>query len=124
MKKITIKTLKMTYGIDDSYSNLLLRSEYVSIHQRHLRFLGTEIFKSISQINPEFMWSFFKQKVILQFKKGTYSKRTKNSVHLLRLFIFEVLLYRTIFLLKLNPAIQFSNLKPKLKIWEILTVNV
>ena len=61
----------MTYGIDDSYSNLLLRSEYVSIHQRHLRFLGTEIFKSISQINPEFMWSFFKQKKLsYNLRKG------------------------------------------------------
>ena len=30
----------------------------------------------------------------------------------------------TMFLLKLNPAIQFLNLKPKLKIWETLTVDV
>ena len=30
------------------------------------------------------------------------------------LFTLEVPLYGTIFLLKLNPAIQFSNLKPKL----------
>ena len=54
------KTLNVIYGIDDSYNNLLLRSEYVSVHQKLLRFLVTEIFKSISQINPEFMWSFFK----------------------------------------------------------------
>ena len=40
------------------------------------------------------------------------------------LFTLEVLLYGTIFLLKLNPAIQFSNLKPKLKIWEILIMDV
>ena len=40
------------------------------------------------------------------------------------LFIFELLLYGTIFLLKSNPAIQFSNLKQKLKIWEILIVDV
>ena len=52
----------MIYRVDDSYNNLLLSSKSVSIHQRHLRFLITEIFKSISQINPEFMWSFFKQK--------------------------------------------------------------
>ena len=32
------------------------------LDQRHLRFLVTEIFKSISQINPEFKWLFFKQK--------------------------------------------------------------
>ena len=34
----------------------------MSIHQSHLQFLVTEIFKSISQINPEFEWSFFKPK--------------------------------------------------------------
>ena len=60
IEKIHHGTLKVVYGIDDSYRNLLLSSKSVSIHQRHLRFLVTEIFKSISQINPEFMWSFFK----------------------------------------------------------------
>ena len=40
------------------------------------------------------------------------------------LFTLEVLLYWIIFLLKLNPAIQFSNLKPKLKILEMLIVDV
>ena len=39
-------------------------------------------------------------------------------------FTFEDFFYRAIFLLKLNPAIQFLNLKPKLKICEILTVDV
>ena len=36
----------------------------------------------------------------------------------------DVLLYRTMLLLKLNPAIQFLNLKPKLKILEILIMDV
>ena len=40
------------------------------------------------------------------------------------LFTLEVLLYGTMFLLKLNPAIQFSNLNPKLKLREILIVDV
>ena len=62
IEKIHHRTLKVIYGIDDSYNNLLLRSNSVSIPQKHLRFLVTEIFKSISQINPEFMWSFFKRK--------------------------------------------------------------
>ena len=62
IEKIHHRTLKVIYGIDDSYNNLLLRRNSVSIHQRHLRFLATQIFKSISQINPEFIWSFFKQK--------------------------------------------------------------
>ena len=40
------------------------------------------------------------------------------------LFTLEVLLYGAMFQLTLNPAIQFSNLKPKLKIKEILIVDV
>ena len=62
------RTLKVIYGVDDSYNNLLLTSFnllltfYQPFIKRHLRFLVTEIFKSISQMNPEFMWSFFKQK--------------------------------------------------------------
>ena len=47
IEKIHHRTLKVVYGIDDSYNNLLLNSIAVSIHQRHLRFLVTEIFKSI-----------------------------------------------------------------------------
>ena len=61
----------MGYGIDDSCNNLLLSSNSVSIYQRHLRFLVTEIFKSISQINPEFMWSVFKpKKLSYSLRKG------------------------------------------------------
>ena len=62
LKKFHHRTLKVVYVIDDSYNNLSLSSNSVSIHQRHLRILVTEIFKSISQINPEFLWSFFKPK--------------------------------------------------------------
>ena len=65
------ETLKVIYGIDDSYRNL-------SIHQRHLRFLVTEIFKSISQINPEFMWLFFKQKNL------SYNLRKRSILNLPR----------------------------------------
>ena len=55
IEKIPHRTLKVC--IDNSYNNILLRSNSVSIHQRQLH-----LFKSISQINPDFMWSFFKQK--------------------------------------------------------------
>ena len=55
IEKIHHRTLKVC--IDNSYNNILLRSNSVSIHQRQLH-----LFKSISQINPDFMWSFFKQK--------------------------------------------------------------
>ena len=36
IEKIHHRTLKMVYGIDDSYKNLLLSTNSVSIHQRRL----------------------------------------------------------------------------------------
>ena len=60
--KIHHKTLKVIYESNDTYDNLLLQSNTVSVHQRHLRFSVTEIYKNISQQNPEFMWSYFTHK--------------------------------------------------------------
>ena len=37
-------------------------SNTISVDQRHLRFLMTEIYKSIWQLNLEFMWSYFTHK--------------------------------------------------------------
>ena len=50
IEKIHHRTLKVVYGIDDPYNNLLLRSNYVSIHQRHLQFLVTKICISILKL--------------------------------------------------------------------------
>ena len=58
------------------------------------------------------MWSFFKQKK-LSYNLSELSPPTTTQM----LFTFEALLYGTIFVVKLNLAIQFMNLKPKLKIW-------
>ena len=72
------------------------------------------------------MWSFFQQKKLsYSLKKGPILNLSRTqSIAAQMLFTLEVLLYGKIFLLKLNPAIQFSNLKPKLKIWEKLIVDV
>ena len=69
--KIHHRTLKVIYQSNDTYENLLLQSNTVSVHQRHLRFLMIEIYKSISQLNPQFMWSFFTHKDIpYNLRKG------------------------------------------------------
>ena len=71
IEKIHHRTLKVIYGIDDSYNNLFFSSNSVSIYQRHLRLLVTQICKGISQINPEFMLLFFKQKKLsYNLRKG------------------------------------------------------
>ena len=59
IEKIHHRTLKVIYQSEESYENLLLESSSVSIHQKHLRFLIIKIYKSTTQINPEFMWPYF-----------------------------------------------------------------
>ena len=83
---------------EESYENLLLESSSVSIHQRHLRFLVTEIYKSTTQINPEFMWPYF----------------TYNNIPW----------FGIIFLGILNLANHYLNLKPKLRTLEVMIADV
>ena len=62
MHKIHHKTLTVIYQSNEFYKNLLNLDNSVSLHQRHLRFLVTDIFKNLSKTNPEFMWSYFSYK--------------------------------------------------------------
>ena len=62
MKKIYDKTLKLINESNDTCDNLWLQSNMVSVHQRRLRFLVTERYKSISQLHPQFMWSYLTPK--------------------------------------------------------------
>ena len=62
IEKIHHKTLKVDYESNDTYDNLLLQSNKVSVHKRHTRFLMIEIYKRISLLNPEFQLSYFTHK--------------------------------------------------------------
>ena len=70
--KIHFWTLQFVYNsCDKLYHDLLKFSNDVSIHQKHLRFLTVEVYKSLMNINPEFMWEFFnKNPVHYNLKKG------------------------------------------------------
>ena len=57
--KIHFRTLHIVYNNHDKSYHDLLNFSNVFILQRHLRFLVTEVYKSLSKINPEFMWEFF-----------------------------------------------------------------
>ena len=71
IEKIHHRTLKVIYQSEESYENLLLESSSVSVHQRHLRFLLTEIYKSATQINPQLIWPYFTHKKIsYNLRKG------------------------------------------------------
>ena len=63
--------MKIIYESNDTYHNLLLQNSTISVHQRYPRFFMTDIYKSISQLNTEWMWSYFTQKDIpYNLRKG------------------------------------------------------
>ena len=46
---------------DESYENLLNRSDEISIHQKHLQYLAIEIYKSLTKLNTGFVGNFFER---------------------------------------------------------------
>ena len=69
LQKIHHKALKVVYNSNKNYDELLRDNNEFSIHQRHLHALICEVFKSLNNLNPEFMWLYF------VFKNITYSIR-------------------------------------------------
>ena len=59
MKKIQYKALKIVFNSNESLEDPLLHSTEVSIYQKQLRQLTTEIYKSLTDLSPEFIKPFF-----------------------------------------------------------------
>ena len=59
--------LRVVYNSNESYEELLLCNKEVSIDQKQLRTLATEVFKSLPDINPDFIKSYFTIKEILYY---------------------------------------------------------
>ena len=75
--KIHFRTLQIVYhNYEKSYHGLLNFSNDASIHQRHLPFLAFEVYKSLMNIYPEFMWEFFNKNPV------QYNLRKGNIVYL------------------------------------------
>ena len=127
IEKIHRKTLKVIYESNDTYDNLFLQSSTVSVHQKHLRFLMTEIYKNISQLNPEFMWSYFTYKDMpYNLSKGPILglPKTHSFYHGTNAIDFcGFLIWNTLLLLQ-SPAIHYLDSKIKSKILEILIADV
>ena len=63
--KIHNRTLQVIHNEHQkSYDELLDINKDVNIHQKHLYILALEVFKSITHVNPEFMWSYFNENTI------------------------------------------------------------
>ena len=58
-------TLRLVYNeYEKNCKNLLADHDEISIHQKHLQFLATEVFKSANKLNLQFMWCFFENREI------------------------------------------------------------
>ena len=68
-KKIHHKALEVVFNSDPGYDELLQMSNKITIHQKHLHTLTCEVFKSLNDSNPVFIWSYF------TFKNITYNIR-------------------------------------------------
>ena len=87
--KIHERTLQIVYDVyDESYENLLNRSDDISIHQKHLRYLAIEVYKSLTMLNPGFMWNFLRETIFLII----YDKVTYYFYHLLNLLAMVLIL--------------------------------
>ena len=62
VQKINFRLIQVVHNTyDTTYDELLSMNSDVSIHQRHLRFLLTEVFKSVNNLNPHFMQDYFQK---------------------------------------------------------------
>ena len=56
VQKIPFRTLHVVYNTcEKSYDELLILNRDISIHEKHLHFLATEVYKSVNNLNPQFM---------------------------------------------------------------------
>jgi len=83
INKIHERALRIAYKNScTSFEDLLEKAESVSIHQRNLKLLATEIFKTQSNLNPSFMKQIFVQKDIsyhLRSCRNTFALRPKTT---------------------------------------------
>ena len=77
--KLHYRTLKVVSNeYDKSYEELLEMNKSAFIHQRHIKFSAIEVYKSLMDLNPGFMWSYFSEKPL------PYNLRNENSLQLPR----------------------------------------
>ena len=76
MEKIQYKALKIVFNSTESFEDLILHSNEVSVYQKQLRQLTTEIYKSLTDLSPEFIKPFF------TVKEKPYDLRNEHILNL------------------------------------------
>ena len=115
IEKIQYNVLKIVYNSNESYEELLLRNNEVSIHQKQLRILATDVFKSLGDINSDFMKSYFtiKEKpyslLLLKIPSTRFKRYGTNSI------VFRACLVWNKLPLSVKQSQSLTKFKSKIK---------
>ena len=118
IEKIQYKALKIIYNSSESYEELLARSNEVSIHQKHLRALATEIYKSLADINPDFMKPYFKIKEMPYNLRNGYALKlpsTNSTYYGINSVLFRACLLWNQLPLSIKQSQSLLEFKSKMK---------
>ena len=83
------KVLKIVYNSNECYEELPIRNNEVFIHQKQLFTLAPEIYKTLTDVNPDFMRNYFFKEIPYSLRNGSVLKITStrptyygtNSIH-------------------------------------------
>ena len=86
IQKIHHKALKVVYNSNKNYDELFRDNNDFQFIKRYLRALICVVFKSLKNLNPDFMWSYFVFKKItyLPYKKRSFAEITCYKIVILR----------------------------------------
>ena len=119
--------LNIVSNSNESCEVLLLRKNEVSVYQKQLRILDTEVFKSLADINPDFMKSYFAIKEILyclwdwNFLKIPSARSTSYAANSI---LFRACLVWNKLPFSVKQSQSLIELKSKIKVLEKWTAPV
>ena len=118
IQKIHHKALKVVYNSNKNYDELLRNNNEVSIHQSHLHALICEVFKSLNNLNPEFMWLHFVFKnLTCNIRKGPLLTlpAAKSTSYGINSVVFRTCLLWNSLSQSIKHSESFVELKTKMK---------
>ena len=123
IEKVQYKALKIVYNSNESHEGLLLRNNEVSIYQKQLCILATEVFKSLADINTDFMKSYFTIKEIPCLRNGFFLKipSARSTCYGTNSILFRLCLVWNNLPLSVKQSQSLIEFKPKIKVLKKLT---
>ena len=115
--KIQYKALKIVYNSNESYEELLLRNNNVSVHQKQLRTLAT--YKSLADLNPDFVKSYFTIKEIRYcLRNGNFLKipSARSTRYGTNSFLFRACLVWNKLSISVKQSQSLIELQSKIKV--------